>query len=69
MTNDCMVHIRISSAEKQALARVAKSAGLSLSAFLRSAAIKEAHRVLGPPRLLKDLIKKITPKNRHPEML
>lgn len=41
-----MIGIRISKVEKKHLAEVAKIKGVSLSDFLRSAAVTEAHRCL-----------------------
>jgi uncharacterized protein (DUF1778 family) len=46
------INIRVSSAEKAELQRCAINQGLSLSAFLRSAAIREACRVLGPLKIV-----------------
>lgn len=45
------INIRVPKAEKERLAAVAAEAGMSLSAFLRHAAITQAHRVLGPPKI------------------
>ena len=47
------INIRIKADEKKRLSEVAALAGLSLSAFLRMAAAKEAFRVLGPPKLIR----------------
>jgi uncharacterized protein (DUF1778 family) len=52
MTNS--INIRITKAEKKRLQEIAAIAGLSLSALLRSAAVAEAYRVLGPPKLVSD---------------
>lgn len=46
------INIRVSQQEKAELQQVAANNGLSLSAFLRSAAIREACRVLGPPAVV-----------------
>lgn len=46
------INIRVTIAEKKRLTEIAKAAGLSLSAFLRMAALKEAHKILGPPKLV-----------------
>lgn len=40
------INIRVSKDEKAALAKIARDAGMSLSAFLRSAAVIEARKVL-----------------------
>lgn len=48
-----VINLRISKADKEHLTKVAQAAGLSLSAFLRMAAVKEAYRVLGPPKLVR----------------
>lgn len=50
-----MIGIRISKADKKYLAEVAALKGVSLSQFLRSSAVIEAHKVLGPPRLVAPL--------------
>jgi uncharacterized protein (DUF1778 family) len=47
-----MINIRISQEEKERLTEVAEAMGLSLSAFLRQAAVRQAHRVLGPPKVV-----------------
>lgn len=47
-----VINIRINFEEKKRLAEAAALEGVSLSAFLRAAAIKRAHQVLGPPRLV-----------------
>jgi len=47
------INIRITKSDKEWLSKIAEIAGLSLSAFLRMAAVKEAHRVLGPPKLVR----------------
>ena len=49
------INIRITIAEKKWLIEIAKAAGMSLSAFLRMAAIKEAHKILGPPKVVSTL--------------
>jgi uncharacterized protein (DUF1778 family) len=49
-----MIIIRVSTEEKKRLAQIAADNGMSLSAFLRAAAIKRAHQVLGPPKLVTD---------------
>lgn len=49
---DVTINIRISKKEKASLMTVAEVAGLSLSSFLRSAAVREAYRVIGPPKLI-----------------
>jgi uncharacterized protein (DUF1778 family) len=43
---DTTINIRVTKAEKKDLVKLAKSHGLSLSAFLRLVATKEATRVL-----------------------
>lgn len=45
---NCVINMRVSVAEKKRLAAAAKGMGLSLSAFLRMAAIEEARLVLRP---------------------
>lgn len=46
------INIRVTKAEKERLQKVAADAGVTLSAFLRSAARLEAHRVLGAPKVV-----------------
>ena len=47
-----VINIRISADEKKRLAEIAAAQGMSLSAFLREAAIKKAYEILGPPTLV-----------------
>ena len=53
-----IIRVVIDSEDKEWLAAVAASQGLSLSSFVRSAAIKQAHTVLGPPRVVVPVITK-----------
>ncbi|MGY3582036.1 uncharacterized protein (DUF1778 family) [Bradyrhizobium sp. USDA 4341] len=46
--------LKTTEADKRALVEAATVAGMSLSAFLRSAAVTEAYRILGKPRLVYD---------------
>lgn len=46
------ITMRISADDKKWLADVAASQGVSLSQFLRHAAVTQAHRVLGPPKIV-----------------
>lgn len=51
---EATINIRVTKAEKTELARIAREAGMSLSAFLRSAAVVEARKVFAahPPRII-----------------
>jgi uncharacterized protein (DUF1778 family) len=46
------ISLKISGEDRQWLANAAEIAGKSLSDFMIHAAVKEAHRVLGPPKLV-----------------
>ncbi len=46
------INIRVRKDEKQWLLETAELNGQTLSEFLRSSAVREAYRVLGPPKIV-----------------
>lgn len=47
-----IMSLRISGEDRQWIAKAAELAGKSLADFIVHAAIKEAHRVYGPPKVV-----------------
>lgn len=48
------INIRLTKKLKKQLMAAADASGVSLSEFIRAAAIKEAHRILGPELVVND---------------